>query len=129
MRFFNSFLISFLACTLFLTSCNEPEIVLNETVTITPDSLTIPKGDFLMWQLKATITDSDCDSVIWSSENPRIAIVDERGYVTPKNKGITYIVATLINGKAYAKCKVTVKDDNDYKFRLTLKDKGTTGFS
>ena len=129
MKFLNNILISLLACTLFLTSCNEPEIVLNETVTIIPDSLTIPKGDFLMWQLKATITDSDCDSVIWSSENPRIAIVDERGYVTPKNKGITYIVATLINGKAYAKCKVTVKDDNDYKFRLTLKDKGTTGFS
>lgn len=129
MKFFNSFLISFLACTLFLTSCSEPEIVLNETVTITPDSLTIPKVMFIMWRLHVNITDSDCDSVKWSTENPRVATVDERGYVTPINKGITYIVATLVNGKASAKCKVTVNDENDYKFRLTLKDKGTTGFS
>lgn len=129
MKFFNSSFIFFLACTLFLTSCNEPEIVFNDTVTITPDTLTVSKALFVMWQLKATIADSDCDSVIWSSENPRIVTVDKRGYITPVNKGITYVVATLINGRATSKCKVTVKDDNDYKFRLTLKDKGTTGFS
>lgn len=118
-----------LGCVLFLTQCKEPEIILKETITIIPDSLTIPKAIYYSWILKATVTNSDSDSIIWSSENPRIAIVNEKGYVTPLNKGITQIVATLASGKATAKCKVTVTDDNDYKFRLVLKDKGTSIFS
>ena len=125
----NYFTLFLLGCVLFLTECKEPEIVLKETITITPDSLTIAKDKFISWRLKTTIENSVSDSVIWSSENPRIASVSEKGYVTGVNAGVTEIVATLVSGKAFAKCKVTVKDNNDFKFRLILKDKGTTGFS
>lgn len=67
----------------------------------------------------------DSESVIWSSENPRIAKVTEDGRVWPEGVGETYILATLISGKGVAKCKVVVTDSSDYKFRLILKDKGT----
>lgn len=123
------FTLFLLGCVLFLTECNEPEIVLKENITITQDSLVIAKNEFLSWRLSVTVENSTSDSVIWSSENTRIATVSEKGYVTGINAGVTYIVATLVNGKASAKCKVTVKDNNDYKFRLVLKDKGTTGFT
>ena len=123
------FTLFFLGCVLFLTECKEPNIILKEPITITPDSLTIPKSDILWWKLKAKVDNSDSDSIIWSSENTRIATVNENGYVTGINAGVTEIVAALINGKASAKCKVRVTDNNDYKFRLILKDKGTTSFS
>ena len=123
------FTLFFLGCVLLLTECKEPNIILKEPITITPDSLTIPKSDILWWKLKAKVDNSDSDSIIWSSENTRIATVNENGYVTGINAGVTEIVATLINGKASAKCKVRVTDNNDYKFRLILKDKGTTSFS
>lgn len=125
----NYFTLLLLGCVLFLTECKEPEIVLKETITITPDSLIIAKAEFISWRLKATVENSVSDSVIWSSENPRVATVNEKGYVSGINAGVTNIVATLISGKASAKCKVIVKDNNDYKFRLILKDKGTTSFS
>jgi len=123
------FTLFFLGCVLLLTECKEPNIILKEPITITPDSLTIPKSDILWWKLKAKVDNSDSDSIIWSSENTRIATVNENGYVTGINAGVTEIVAALINGKASAKCKVRVTDNNDYKFRLILKDKGTTSFS
>ena len=126
LNFFTLFLFS---CVLFLSECKEPDVVLKETITITPDSLTIPIRDFISYRLNATVTNSVSDSVVWSSENPRIATVNEKGYVTAINKGVTEIVATLVSGKATGKCKVTVLDNNDYKFRLILKDKGTSGFS
>ncbi len=123
------FTLFLLGCILFLTECKESDIILNETITITPDSLTIPKSDILWWPLNAKIDNSNSDSVIWTSENTRIATVSKYGYVTGVNAGVTEIIATLVNGKTSAKCKVIVTDNNDYKFRLVLKDKGTTGFS
>lgn len=125
----NYFTLVLLGCILFLTECKESEIILKETITITPDSLTIAKAEFISWRLKATVSNSVSDSIVWSSENPRIATVNEKGYVKGINAGITNIVATLTNRKAFAKCKVTVKDNNDFKFRLILRDKGTSGFS
>lgn len=126
---FSYFTLFLLGCVFFLTECKEPEIILNETITITPDSLTIPKYEFAYYPLKAIVEYSNSDSIIWRSENTRIATVDKNGNVTGVNAGVTEIVATLINGKASAKCKVRVTDNNDYKFRLILKDKGTTSFS
>lgn len=118
----------FLGCILFF-ECKEPDIVLKETITITPDSLTIAKATGLSWRLNATVENSAFKAVVWSSENQEVATVDENGYVTGVNAGVTNIVATLVTGTVSAKCKVTVKDNNEYKFRLVLKDKGTTAFS
>ncbi|WP_316845811.1 S8 family peptidase [Pedobacter psychrodurus] len=68
------------------------------------------------------------DSVVFRVENPRIARVDSLGVVWPEGAGTTYVVATLWNGKATAKCKVAVTDANEYKFRLILKDKGVSDY-
>ena len=68
-------------------------------------------------------------TIKWSSANTKIATVNDQGFVTGMAAGETEVTAALINGKGFAKCKVTVYDENDYKFRLVLKDKGTSRFS
>lgn len=120
-----------LFCIAFLTHCKDPDIVADKkiSVTITPDSLKIRVAYYTSWRLTAKVLNADNDSVIWTTENPRIATVNEKGFVTAVNKGVTYIVATVAGGDAFAKCKVTVVDDNDFMFRLVLKDKGQTRFS
>lgn len=60
--------------------------------------------------LKATVMPEDASnkSVIWKSENSKIAKVDSKGKVKGVKAGTTYITATTANGKYTAKCKVTV---------------------
>lgn len=50
--------------------------------------------------------------VTWSSMNPEIATVDERGIITAVAEGSTTIVATTYN-KLEARCSVTVSGIND----------------
>jgi len=69
------------------------------------------------------------DSVLFSIENPRIAMVDEKGIVWPQAAGTTYATVQLFEGKIFAKVKVVVTDANGYKLRIILKDKGTSDFN
>ena len=114
-----------LSCLVFmLTACDRSIELPTVKSEIAPDSLVIAKLYYNLYGLKATSDGKELDSteVTWSSNNPRIASVDSRGYVTPMGAGHTEIVATLVHGKGLATCKVTVYDNNDYKYRLILKD-------
>lgn len=119
-------------CFLF-SECKKsdpsPEKVL--IVKIDPSNLVIAKGQMAEHSLSVNADDKSikASEVKWSSSNSRVAKISDRGYVTGMAAGQVDITATLINGKGFAKCRITVYDDNDYKFRLTLKDKGTSGFS
>ncbi|RZK77232.1 MAG: serine protease [Pedobacter sp.] len=75
------------------------------------------------------LSPGESDSVLFTIDNPKIARVDTEGIVWPEGAGSTFVTATLLNGKATAKCKVVVTDANAYKFRLVLKDKGTSEYS
>lgn len=122
----------FIICFLF-SGCKKSEAG-TETVSvisIDPSFLNITKDPAYSYGLKVTADQVILDStqVKWSSGNPRIAAVNAAGYVTGTGAGETDITVTLNNGKGTAKCKVTVSDGNDYKYRLVLKDKGTSAFS
>lgn len=60
-------------------------------------------------------------TVAWSSENPEIAQVDEKGKITGKGVGKTYIFAKYNNIEA--KCKVTVRTCIS---RISLKQRSLT---
>lgn len=134
MKFHNYPLLpTFFLLIIFSTACKKSSISPEKeaTIKIDPSSLNIVKNVMIGYLLTVEVDNSNLSSVEvkWSSNNTRIASVNDAGYVTGRGAGETDIIATLVNGKGVAKCKVTVYDENDYKFRLILKDKGTSAFS
>jgi hypothetical protein len=130
----NRLLFYFLFGTLFLfTACKKStdEPVNPSVVTIDPSTLNITKSLFEGYRLNVKLNNVavDTSDIKWISADTRIATVSGRGIVQSLAAGQTTITAALINGKGSAVCKVTVNDTNAYKFRITLKDKGTSGFS
>lgn len=84
-------------------------------VTVTAPSLTLNKatanlsvGDTVT--LKATVSAAAGNSVIWTSDKPAVATVDDNGNVTAVAAGTAVITATLGSGAdaLTATCKVTV---------------------
>lgn len=122
-----------LFCLIF-SACKKSENSSTSQITISiePSVLVLAKDQFFLGNLKTNIqyaSPEESIEVRWSSENERIASVTSDGTVYPKGAGETNIVATLVSGKGVSKCKVTITDGNDYKYRLVLKDKGTSNFS
>ncbi|SDE80033.1 Ig-like domain (group 2) [Mucilaginibacter pineti] len=116
----------------FVVGCKKtaPPEPAAQVVSIDPSFLNVAKSLAYSYQLKATVANgSGSNQITWSSENPRIATVTASGLVMCIAAGETNIVATLSGGTAVAKCKVTVSDGDDYKYRLVLKDKGTSAYS
>jgi len=138
MKFYLSFWGTIGLLFFLFTSCKDPEIVpVDETKDITifsvfPASLNIDRHFWESWQLTVSVKVNDValDSfnVAWSSTNPKIATVTEKGVVQAMAAGNTTIIG-IVNGKDSVKCEVNVTDDNDYKFRVILKDKGISGYS
>jgi hypothetical protein len=112
------------------TACKKPGIP-EPPITTDPSSLNIPKNVMIGHRVMVKRENAYLQSaeVKWSSNDTKVATVSDAGFVTGRGAGETDIIATLLNGKGVAKCKVTVFDENDYKFRLVLKDKGTSVFS
>lgn len=120
--------------TISNTACKKAEVVVPEithTVTIAPSALNIEKQPFISYILKVNFDQAEVNNkeIIWSSSDSRIATVNDQGFVTAMAAGEAEITGRLINGKGAAKCKVTISDANAYKFRIILKDKGTSEFS
>lgn len=117
-----------------LFSCKKIDPPKPETIVSIDPSEVFLKNDqaYLVKTLKVTVSNlpqGESDEVRWSVENPEIAGLLGDGLVFPKGAGETYVIATLLNGKGFGKCKIIVTDGNDYKFRILLKDKGTTSAS
>lgn len=118
---------------LLSTSCKKSTILPEKvpSVSINPSSLNIAKSEAYSYGLTVNVDGVSLDpvNVKWSSNNPKVATVSDMGYVKGVGGGETDIIATLINGQGVVKCKVTVNDEYAYKFRIILKDKGTSGFA
>ncbi|WP_172829254.1 S8 family peptidase [Mucilaginibacter mallensis] len=124
----------FLICLCFLfTACKKsPEPAAKpSTPVFDPSSLNISKSPITSYRLDVKLDNIlvAAADITWSSSDIRIATVNSQGFVTALAAGKTDITATLLNGKGSAICKITVIDTNSYKFRIVLKDKGTSGFS
>lgn len=78
-------------------------------ITLSSTSATLKKGDTK--QLTATVSPSDATnkSVTWTSNNTKVATVNDNGLVTAVGKGTATIKATSVaDSSVYASCSVTV---------------------
>ena len=125
-------LLTTIAVSLLAVSCKKTDLSGENTPTITvdPSSLNIAKNLAIGHRLTVQANNVllPAAELRWSSENTQVATVTDQGVVTGTGEGETNIIATLINGKGAGKCRVTVYDESAYKFRLVLKDKGTSDF-
>lgn len=120
---------------IFLSACKKNETIPEEpipSIRMKVDSVILENINYTGTTLSVVLEnfpDGTLKTLEWSVENPRIAQVSSLGLVMPKGAGITYVFAKLPNGKGESKCKIIVTDENDYKFRLVLTDKGKSDFS
>ncbi len=84
-----------------------PPVVDVTGITLTNTELLMVEGDTA--ELLAIVRPDDATdkSVTWSTDDPAIATVDDKGIVTAIKQGVTVITATSANGMK-ATCKVTV---------------------
>lgn len=134
----NYFFTVLIAITGVLFSCKKssdaPPVPQPEmTISIEPSEVLLSKQDFFIGKrLKVKLTNvpkGETGDVVWKVDNAKVAKVDEEGSVWALAAGRATVTATLVSGKGFATCKVTVTDADDYKIRITLKDKGTPDFS
>lgn len=93
-------------------------------ISISPDVLRLAKNQTATEKLVAKLNDGALVNVNWSSSNPAVATISSDGIVTGSAAGQAEIRATAISGNGTGTIKVFVYDLSDYKFRITLKDKG-----
>lgn len=89
-------------------SYGEKKVIISD-IQILKKDITVSKGK--TYQLEYILVPSDADSkeIIWSSSNPKIASVTQKGMVKAVGKGKCTIIAVTSDGKKIAKCKITVK--------------------
>lgn len=77
-----------------------------ESITITPDNISLGVGESAQLQAEALPQDCDMSGLTWSSSDDNIASVDSNGKVTAIAKGEAKITACI--GQIKAGCTVTV---------------------
>jgi subtilisin family serine protease len=92
-------------------SIAQPE--LPTSIIVTPTEMIVDINETGLMQLTATLlpyntTDS---TVIWTSSNTNVAVVDTRGFLYPRSIGMTIITGETLNGLKAA-CAVTVAVTN-----------------
>ena len=96
-------LINMIFASLLLLSCDDTKsaaVLVPESINITPGSIIIKPEE--KQQLRAQILTIDKQTIddmviTWTSDNESIAIVDQKGLLTGKSQGTTYILATIGN--------------------------------
>lgn len=80
------------------------------TVTLDQTKAEVEKGQSitLTAEMNQGLEDEADDMILWSSSNEAVATVDNNGKVTAKKAGTAVITAKAAEGKAEAKCTVTV---------------------
>lgn len=94
---------------LFTASCAVTVTRPVESVSISETAHTLYKSE--SFTLTATVLPQDATdkSVLWSTSDEKIAVVDENGVVTAVGGGTAEIVATTVDGGFKAACSVEVK--------------------
>ena len=105
-------LINMIFASLLLLSCDDTK----SAAELVPESINITPGSIILkpeqkQQLRAQILTIDKQTIddmviTWSSDNESIAIVDQKGLLTGKSQGTTYILATI--GNVQSSIEITV---------------------
>lgn len=85
------------------------KIIYAKKVTLSETSLTIKDGKTKTLTAKLSPSNVTNDTLVWSSSDSKIAKVSQEGKITAVKPGTAYIYCKSADGKASAKCKVTVK--------------------
>ena len=98
---------------LSLSSCgsdndNEPEQKDEMQITLNKDDAMVEVGSSVRLVAGFTPSDAPNKAHTWTSENPKIATIDETGLVKGVSVGITKITATALANNATASCTVEV---------------------
>lgn len=96
---------------LSIYSFKVEEVLPTNEIMIDKANATIAVGNTL--KLNATLAQGDLqgDKLIWSTNDAKIATVDENGLVTGVKEGAAIITVTTPDGKYSANCEVTVTID------------------
>ena len=90
-------------------TCAVQVFIAPKKVTLNVNKLTMKVNEG--YQLIATLTKNSVSDITWTSDNPNVATVDNKGFITTLNVGQANITATTTNGKK-ATCKLTVQDES-----------------
>ena len=107
-------------CTVTVVPTEE-ETVPVKSITITPDPAEVELGSSLKLAASVLPTNATNKDVTWSSENPKIATVDEsNGTITPIAEGTASITATAADGSGVSKTiSLTVKPKGEGPVKVT----------
>ncbi|MCD8014243.1 MAG: leucine-rich repeat protein [Lachnospiraceae bacterium] len=92
------------------TSAMDAAVVDIASVSISNENLNLAEGESKILSASILPENTTMDtSVMWGTENPEIAVVDDGGVVTGVKTGTTVIVVETVNGKTDT-CEVTVTE-------------------
>jgi len=97
-----------MAAVILFTACNEEvETVAVTAVTLSESAVMLKLGEKAI--VGATVEPEGATSdIVWSSSNPLIATVDQRGGIIAVAQGKATIIATAVNGRKVGTCAVYV---------------------
>lgn len=103
----------------YLTLTYQKPTINVRSVTLSKKKLEIKDGD--KKTLKATVspTNATDKTIEWSSTEPSVATVSNKGVVTGVSSGTTTITATAADGEISAACEVTVMCNHKYGTTIT----------
>lgn len=90
--------------------CNVSVYQPVETVTISKTEMTVRKGTVFWLYAEAGPENAVNKTIIWTTNDPTVATVDETGMVTALKPGECNITATSQDTGVFATCKVTVTE-------------------
>lgn len=85
-----------------------------ESVVLDPQGMHLVEGQFDTVNVFFYPESATEKEVVWHSEDPTLATVDQQGRVNAVASGVALIVATAVNGTAKDTCVVVVKEAVDY---------------
>lgn len=103
------FSLMLLCATILLTSCSDDDSVAATGVNLDKTTLSITVGETATLTATVIPDDASVKDVSWTSGNPSVVTISEKGVITAISAGEAVITVTTIEGGLTAMCSVTVE--------------------
>lgn len=98
------------ACFKVITINVEAEVHEVESVALNKHALTIPENGAAQTLVATVLPDNASNkSLIWTSSDESVAVVNAKGEVSPRKAGTTIIQVTTVDGGHHDECTVTIE--------------------